>query len=71
MQKEIEGLNGSKCPTQKKSLTHYFVDDVLLFGKGTEENLRVYASVLEKYKKATGMVINIDKSWYIMNFQQT
>ena len=38
------------------------MDDVLLFGKGTEENLRVYASLLEKYKRATGMMINIGKS---------
>ena len=33
-----------------------------MFGKGSEENLRVYASLLEKYKRAIGMLINIGNS---------
>ena len=46
-----------------KEITHtLFVHDVLLFGKGTKENLRLYASPFEKYKKATCMLINIGKS---------
>ena len=43
-----------------EEITHtLFVDDVLLFGKGSEENLRVYASLLDKYKRATCILINI------------
>ena len=46
-----------------EEITHtLFVDDVLLFGKGLEENLRVYTSLLDKYKRATWMLINIGKS---------
>ena len=37
------------------------MDDVLLFGIGAEDNMKEYASLIEKYKKSTRMLINIDK----------
>ena len=37
------------------------MDDVLLFGIGAEDNLKEYSSLIEKYKKATQMLINIEK----------
>ena len=37
-----------------EEVTHtLFVDDVLLFGIGEEENLTEYATLTEKYMKAT------------------
>ena len=37
-----------------EKITHtLFVDDVLSFGIGAEDNLKEYASLVEKYKKAT------------------
>ena len=38
------------------------MDDVLLFNKGLEEDIRVYASLLDKYNRDTRMLINIGKS---------
>ena len=56
---KIEGIK----VLRSKEITHtLFVDDVLLFGIGVEEKLREYASLIDKYKKSTRMLINIDKS---------
>ena len=55
---KFEGVKVSRS----KEITHtLFVDDVLLFKTGAEEKLREYASLIDKYKKATGMLINIEK----------
>ena len=55
---QIEGFKVSSSEEIKHTL---FVDDVLLFGIGVEDNMKEYASLIEKYKKATRMLINIDK----------
>ena len=39
----------------------------MLFGIGEEENLKEYAILTEKYRKATGMIINIEKSMLAHN----
>ena len=47
---KIEGVKVSRS----EEITHtLFVDDVFLFGIGVEEKLREYASLIDKYKKAT------------------
>ena len=38
------------------------MDDILLFGIGEDENLKEYDTLIDKYKKATRMMINIEKS---------
>ena len=43
------------------------MDDVLLFGIGTKENLKELAALFEKYKKATRMLVNIYKSLIVHN----
>ena len=44
-------------------LTHIlFVDDVVMMGEGSWENLNEAENILELYKKATGMHINVEKS---------
>ena len=48
-------------PRTEEVAHNLFVDDVFLFGIGEEENLKEYATLIEKYKKATGMLINIEK----------
>ena len=37
------------------------MDDVLLFGIGAEDNMKEYASFIEKYKKSIGMLIITNK----------
>ena len=44
-----------------------FVDDVLLLGAGTMKNMQSLAQFLSLYKKATGMLINMDKSSIMLN----
>ena len=39
-----------------------FVDDVLMMGEGTWENLKYVEQILDLYKKATWMHINVEKS---------
>ena len=39
-----------------------FVDDVVMLGEGTWGNLKEVEKVLDLYKKATGMHINVEKS---------
>ena len=49
-------------------LTHIlFVDDVLLLGEGTMENMQSLAQFLSLYKKATWMLINMDKSSLVLS----
>ena len=49
--------------TSSVDLTHIlFVDDVIMMGEGTWENLKEAEKILELYKKATGMHINVEKS---------
>ena len=44
-------------------LTHIlFVDDVVMLGEGTWENLKETKKILELYKKAIGIHINVEKS---------
>ena len=61
---KIEGVKVSRS----EEITHtLFVDDVLLFRIGAEDNLKEYASLIEKYKKATWMLINIEKLLLVHN----
>ena len=39
-----------------------FADDVVMLGEGTWENLKETKKILELYKKATSMHINVEKS---------
>ena len=49
-------------------LTHIlFVDDVLLMGEGTMENMQSLTQFLSLYKKDTWMLINMDKSSLMLN----
>ena len=44
-------------------LTHIlFVDNVVMMGEGTWENLKEVENILELYNKATRMHINVEKS---------
>ena len=61
---KITGVKVSRT----KEVTHtLFVDDVFLFGIGEEENLKEYAILIKKYKKATWMLINTEKSMLAQN----
>ena len=52
----------------EEEVTHtLFVDDVLLFDVVTKENLKEFATLIEKYKKATRILVNIDKSMLVHN----
>ena len=44
-----------------------FVDDVLMFGEGTLNNIQNLERIIRKYQKATGMEINLEKSNLIHN----
>ena len=47
-------------------LTHIlFIDNVVMMGEGTWENLKEAKNILEIYNKATGMHINVEK--YILS----
>ena len=56
-----------KVPRSEEVTHTLFLDDVLLFGIGDEENLKEYAILIEKYTKATMMMINIEKSMLVHN----
>ena len=43
------------------------MDDVLLFGVGTKEILKELAALIEKYKKAARMLVNIENSLLVHN----
>ena len=49
--------------TSSVELTHIlFIDDVVMLGERTWENLKETENILELYKKAMGMHINVEKS---------
>ena len=49
--------------TNSKELSHIlFVDDVVMMGEGTWENLKEAKQIIDLYKKATGMHINVENS---------
>ena len=51
-----------------KEVTHtLFVDDVLLLGEGSLKNLEAFIELIDKYRRATRMVVNMDKSNLIHN----
>ena len=60
--KRTRSYKGIKI-TSSVDLTHIlFVDDVVMMGEGSWENLKEAEKILELYKKATGMHINVEKS---------
>ena len=51
-----------------KEVTHtLFVDDVLLLGEGSLKNLEAFIVLIDKYRRATRMVVNMEKSNLIHN----
>ena len=51
-----------------EEVTHtLFVDDVLIFGEGSIINIEAFASLIDKYKITTRMVVNMGKSNLIHN----
>ena len=63
MKEKREGnIEGVKVSSEEEVTHTLFVDDVLLFGVGTKENLKEFAALIEKYKKATGIQVNIENS---------
>ena len=65
--KENMLIKGIKVSSTEEVTHTLFVDDVLVFGEGTIRNLEAFASLIDKYKKATGMVVNMEKSNLIHN----
>ena len=48
--------------TSSEEISHIlFVDDVVMMGEGTWENFREAKKILDLYKKAIGMHINVEK----------
>ena len=60
-------IEGIKVPSTKEITHALFVDDVLVFGKGSIRNIRAFSSLWDNYKKATSMVISIEKSSLVYN----
>ena len=60
-------IKGIKVSNFEEVAHTLFVDNVLVFGEGTINNLGDFANLLDKYKKSMGMVINIDKSNLVHN----
>ena len=50
---------GVKVSRSEEVTQTLFVDDVLLFGLGEEENMKEYATLTEKRRKDIGMIINV------------
>ena len=44
-----------------------FVDDVILFGMGLQEEWQAYKEVLELLCSATGMTVSLEKSSFLYN----
>ena len=59
-------IKGIKVSTEEVTHT-LFVDDVLLFGEGSIKNLEAFLTLIDKYKRATGMVVNVEKLNLIHN----
>ena len=53
-------IKGIKVSAIKEVTHNLFVDDVLLFGEGSIRNLEYFLSLIEKYRRDTGMVVNGD-----------
>ena len=50
------------------SITQFlFVDDVILFGMGLQEEWQAYKEVLELLCSATGMTVSLEKSSFLYN----
>ena len=65
--KEARMIKGIKVSNTEKVTHTLFVDDVLIFGEGTINNLGAFSTLLDKYNKSMGMVINIDRSNLVHN----
>ena len=61
-------IKGIKVSDTEEVTHSLFVDDVLLFGEGNIRNLEAFIALIDKYRKATGMVLNMDKSNLIHNY---
>jgi hypothetical protein len=49
-------------------LTHLlFVDDILIFGEGSVQELKALSDILDLYCKETSMELNVRKSWLMCN----
>ena len=54
--------------TSSKELSHIlFVDDVVMMGEGTWENVKYVEQIADLYKKATWMHNNVEKSILLEN----
>jgi hypothetical protein len=51
------------------NITHLlFVDDILIFCEGTRRVIEKFKSILDLFCKAIGMIINLEKSIYPMEY---
>ena len=63
-----EGVIKGIKVSDTEEVTHtLFIDDVLLFGEGSVCNLEALLALIDNYRKATKMVVNVDKSNLIHN----
>ncbi|KAK2638578.1 hypothetical protein Ddye_026373 [Dipteronia dyeriana] len=61
--KKKGNISGFKCSKGGPVISHlYFIDDSLVFTKANEKNCAAIKTILEVYVKASGQVINYDKS---------
>ena len=60
-------IKGIKVSNSEEVTHTLFVNDVLVFGEGSIINLEAFDSLIDKYKRATGMVVNMEKSNLIHN----
>ena len=65
--KEDGAIKGIKVSTTEEVTHTLFVDDVLLFGEGSISNLEAFLALIDKYRRATRMVVNVEKSNLIHN----
>ena len=60
-------IKGIKVSTTEEVTHTLFVDDVLLFGERSIKNLEAFLALIDKHRRATGMVVNVEKSNLIHN----
>ena len=60
--KESRNIKGIKVSSSEEVTHTLFVDDVLVFGEGTIKNIQAFISLIDKYKKTIGMVVNMEES---------
>ena len=60
-------IKGIKVLTAEEVTHTLFVDNVLLFGEVSLRNIEAFLALIDKYRSATGMVINVEKSNLIHN----